>query len=364
MRALLLTAFLVSCASNQQGRPFGGPEEAAKRYELVNASGVRAVFTDLGATLVSFELPTAEGPVDIVLGFDDAEGYRGEGNQYFGCTVGRVANRIGDSRFPLSLGPSGDVQWIEVEANDGVHSLHGGPNGAHLALWHTTLMEGGGKGPSIAFRRLFPDGEGGYPGNLDVTVRYTLREDNALEIQYEATTDATTVVNLTHHSYFNLAGAGSATVLDHVLRLSADQYTVAGEGLIPTGELGNVTGTPLDFREPQPLGARIAALDGTPAIGYDHNFVLTGTEAVARVEHPGTGRWLEVDTSEPGIQLYSGNFLFGQTGKGGAVYRHRSAFCLETQHYPDSPNHPEFPSIRLEPGSTYTSSCTYRFGGF
>ena len=364
MRSLLLSVLLVSCASTHQGRPFGDSGEVASRYELVNANGVRAVFTDLGATLVSLEFPTNEGPVDIVLGFDDANGYRGEGNQYFGCTVGRVANRIGNARFPLAVGASGEVAWIEVEANDGAHSLHGGPNGAHLEIWDARIWEGGGHGSTITFQRLFPDGEGGYPGNLDVRVSYTLREDDALEVQYEATTDSVTVVNLTHHSYFNLAGAGAPTALDHVLTLQADQYTVAGEGLIPTGELADVGGTPLDFREPRALGARIAALDDTPAIGYDHNFVLSGTEAVARVEHPTTGRWLEVDTSEPGLQLYTGNFLFGQTGKGGAVYRHRSAFCLETQHFPDSPNHPAFPSIRLEPGTTYTSSCTYRFGGF
>ncbi|MBL6720222.1 MAG: galactose mutarotase [Planctomycetes bacterium] len=358
--ALLLA--LASCSSLQPGVPFGPEGEAASRYELVNAAGMRAVFTDLGATLVSLEVPSPAGPVDLVLGFDDAAGYRGEGNQYFGCTVGRVANRIGNSRFLLGGSDEAAVDgaWVLVDANDGPHSLHGGPDGAHLKLW-----EASGGGQTLRFRRLFPDGEGGYPGNLQVEVAYTLTDDNALEIQYEATTDATTVVNLTHHSYFNLAAAGAPTVLDHVLTLDAERYTVAGEGLIPTGEIALVEGSPLDFREPQALGARIAALDGTPAIGYDHNFVLRGGEGpAARLVHPDSGRWLEVFTSEPGLQLYSGNFLFGQEGKDGQVYRHRSAVCLETQHFPDAPNHPEFPSIRLEPGETYRSTCVYAFGGF
>lgn len=353
--ALCLVLPLASCSSIPTA-PFGPNGEAA--YELENAQGVRAVFTNLGATLVSLELPTAEGPVDIVLGFDSADGYRGEGNQYFGCTVGRVANRIGNARFPLEGAAGGGL--VEVEANDGPHSLHGGPEGAHLKLWEVS-----GGGQTLRFRRLFPDGEGGYPGNLQVEVAYTLTDANTLEIEYEATTDAPTVVNLTHHSYFNLAGAGAPTVLDHVLVLDAESYTVAGEGLIPTGELASVEGTPLDFREPHALGARIAVLDGTPAIGYDHNFVLRGGEGpAARLEHPASGRWLEVFTNEPGLQLYSGNFLFGQEGKGGQVYRHRSAVCLETQHYPDSPNHPEFPSIRLDPGQTYRSTCVYALGGF
>jgi aldose 1-epimerase len=361
---LSLLLAVASCSSLQPAVPFGPEGEAASRYELVNSNGVRAVFTDLGATLVALEVPSADGPVDLVLGFDTADGYRGKGNQYFGCTVGRVANRIGNSRF-LLRGPensevAADGVVVHVEANDGPHSLHGGPDGAHLKLW-----EASGHGQTLRFRRLFPDGEGGYPGNLEVEVAYTLSDDNALEIRYQATTDSTTVVNLTHHSYFNLAGAGAPTVLDHVLTLDAERYTVAGEGLIPTGELAPVEGTVLDFRKPRALGARIASLDGTPAIGYDHNFVLRGGEGpAARLEHPSSGRWLEVFTNEPGLQLYSGNFLFGQEGKGGQVYRHRSAVCLETQHFPDSPNHPEFPSIRLEPGETYRSTCVYALGGF
>lgn len=330
-------------------------EPVERRFVLENGNGVRAVFSNLGATLVSLEVPGPDGPVDLVLGFDDESGYRGQDNQYFGCTVGRVANRIGGASFSL------DGMTYTLEANDGENTLHGGTSGYHADLWAVEH----GLGDRIRFTYSSPHGQGGYPGGVLLSVEYRLTEANALELRYEGRTDAVTVLNPTHHSYFNLAGAGAPTVLDHVLQIHANEVTEAGPGLIPTGALAAVEGTPLDFRTKQALGRRIAALDGTAAKGYDHNYVLAPhglQDVVARLEHPASGRWLEVRTDQPGLQLYSGNFLFGQLGKGGRRYAHRSAVCLEAQGFPDSPNQPTFPSIRLEPGEVYTQFTSYTVG--
>ena len=365
---LILTCaavLLASCASSPRlpegAEPFGTLEDgrAAHRFRLQNANGLLAEFTDFGATLVSLQLPDREGAsADVVLGFDDVTGYAGEDNQYFGCTAGRVANRIGGASFELA------GRTVNVTANDGDHCLHGGAQGFGQRLWSASPLAGEGE-QGLRFEYLSADGEEGFPGNLQVTLDYWLTDADELRLEYRATTDATTVVNLTHHSYWNLSGAGAETVLDHELQILAERFTEAGEGLIATGEILSVVGTPLDFREPRRVGERLEALVDTAALGYDHNYVLDSEGAAlalaAVLRDPASGRTLEVWTDEPGLQFYSGNFLFGQAGKGGVAYPLRSALCLEPQHFPDSPNQPSFPSIALEPGETYEKVTVFRF---
>lgn len=328
--------------------------------------------TDHGATLVAVRTPDRTGAVaDVVLGFDDVCGYESADNQYFGCTTGRVCNRIAKGEFTL------DGRTYALATNNGPNHLHGGKERSlDKVLWKGEVLAG--EVPAVRFTYRSIAGEEGYPGNLDVVVTYSLVHapegvpsgprrffDGKLlgplfEVDFKATSDARTPVNLTNHAYWNLAGAGAPTVLDHVLHVSAQQYTPTDDTLIPTGELSPVAGTPLDFTQPTALGARIEQLDGTPAKGYDHNFVLDGRRG-AWLRHPDSGRSLTITTTEPGLQVYSGNFLRGQRGKSGRTYAHRSALCLETQHFPDSVNHPQFPTTILEAGRTFHSKTWFAF---
>jgi aldose 1-epimerase len=327
-------------------------------YTLTNGS-MEVVAIPYGAILASIRTPDRSGRLaDIVLGFDTLDGYLTR-NRYFGAVVGRFANRIARGRFSL------DGQAVQLATNKGGHHLHGGVRGFDKVIWSGERVDRGGA-VGVVFTYTSPDGEEGYPGTLRATVAYTLTSDNALAIDYTAATDKTTIVNLTNHSYFNLAGEGSGDVLRHEVTLHADRFTPVDDAMIPTGELLPVDGTPFDFRTPTALGARIDADDPQLRIagGYDHNFVLNGAglRPVARVVDPASGRTLRVETTEPGVQLYTGNKLRGEVGKQGHVYAPRAAFCLETQHFPDSPNHPEFPSTTLRPGETYRSRTVFTFG--
>jgi len=331
-----------------------------KMYTLKNARGMVARLMTRGATLVELLVPDKHGKLaDVVLGFDDVAGYESDRNQYFGAIVGRVANRIAGGKFTL------DGKQYVLACNDGPNHLHGGvKRSLDKVVWKAEEVRTP-HGPGVRFTYVSPDGEEGYPGTLKVSVVYALNDKNELRIEYEATTDKPTPVNLSNHSYFNLSGQGAETVLDHELMIAADRYTPTDNTLIPTGEILPVAGTPLDFRQPRRIGERIDELLKTAAIGYDHNFVLNNQNGslalAARLKDPKSGRVLSVYTTEPGIQFYSGNFLFGQKGKRGAVYRKRSALCLETQHYPDSVHHPNFPSIILRPGQTYRHTCIFAF---
>lgn len=331
-------------------------------YTLASAGGAVARIATYGGIVVSLEVPDREGRAgDVVLGFDSLDGYLANGRVYLGCIVGRFANRIRGGRFAL------DGREHLLARNDGENHLHGGARGFDKVVWRASPRETAiGPGVELSYRS--PDGEEGYPGCLDVTVLYALTDENALQIDYAATTDRPTIVNLTHHGYFNLDGAGAGDVLGHLLAIDADRFTPVVEGLVPTGELRAVRGTPMDFTRPTAIGARIGSEDGQLALagGYDHNFVLNrrggGPSHAARVASPASGRVLEVLTTEPGLQLYTGNFLDGTVaGKGGRVYGHRSAVCLEAQHFPDSPNQPGFPSTVLRPGETYRATTLYRF---
>jgi len=327
-------------------------------YTLANKNGISASITTYGAMVTSLKVPDRNGRLDdVVLGFDDLAGYLKQ-SPYFGCTTGRVANRIAKAKFTL------DGKEHQLAANNGPNHLHGGVAGLDKRVWKAKV-EPSELGQAVKFTYRSPDGEEGYPGNLDIEVTYTLTFQDELKIDYKATTDKPTPVNLTNHSYFNLAGAGNGTIVDHELTLSADRYTPVDATGIPTGEIAPVQGTPLDFTKPMAIGARIDQLKGTPG-GYDHNFVLNNQDGslatAARVYEPTTGRVLEIITTEPGIQLYTGNYLDGTIkGKGGKVYPQRAALCLETQHYPDSVNQPSFPSTILRPGQTYRSTTIHRF---
>ena len=332
-------------------------------YTLSNATGMRVRIITYGAIIVTLEVPDREGRLaDVVLGFDTLEGYL-ERHPYFGCVVGRYANRIAGGRFRL------DGNEYNLVKNHGRHHLHGGEKGFDSVVWEAreaVSVDGAG----IELSYLSVDGEEGYPGNLNVRVTYTLTNQNALKVDYEATTDKKTIVNLSQHTYFNLAGAGQGDILGHEMMINADQFTVIDEEVMPTGEIRDVEGTSLDFRVPSAIGARI---DGTEeqmrfGTGYDHNFVLNSddpsTGLAARVREPGSGRVMEIYTTEPGVQFYSGNFLDGTVvGKEGKVYQQRAAFCLETQHFPNSPNEPSFPSTVLEPGDTYRQTTVFQFSG-
>ena len=326
-------------------------------YVLTNGKMTAKVMT-YGAILTELQVPDRNGKLaDVVLGFDSLDGYLA-GHPFFGATTGRVANRVAKGRFTL------DGTEYKLAINNGPNSLHGGLKGFDKKVWKAADASGQA-GPAVKMTYTSPDGEEGYPGNLAVSVTYTVTPDNELKIDYEATTDKATPINLTNHSYFNLAGPASGPILDHELMLAADQYTAADDTLIPTGEIKSVTGTPLDFTKPTPIGARFDQLSGDPR-GYDHNYVLRGhgkTPALgARVYEPGSGRVLEMFTTEPGVQLYTANFLDGSVkGKGGVAYRKHQGFCLEAQHFPDSINHANFPSTVLRPGEKYTQSTIYKF---
>ncbi|HWZ96768.1 MAG TPA: aldose epimerase family protein [Candidatus Dormibacteraeota bacterium] len=336
--------------------------KSADLYTLTNKSGMQVTITNYGGAVVSIVVPDKSGKTgDVVLGFDTLDGYVTDKN-YFGALIGRYGNRIGRAQFKI------DGVTYTLAKNNGENTLHGGVIGFNKALWEAKDVSKGNE-PALELKYTSRDGEEGFPGNLMVTVVYTLSSKNELTIDYSATTDKKTVVNLTNHSYFNLAGPGSGETVKSVLRVNADKFSPVDSGLIPTGELKSVQGTPFDFRKPTEIGARIDADDEQIKLGkgYDHNFVLNkekpaGLSFAARVEEPTTGRVLEVWTTEPGVQFYTANFLDGTVhGKGGIAYGHRTAFCLETQHFPDSPNKPSFPSTMLSPGQKYHTTTIYKF---
>lgn len=332
-------------------------------YTLRNAAGMEAKITNYGGIIVSLTAPDKNGTyADVVLGYDSLAGYI-RVTPYFGALIGRYGNRIGKGQFTL------DGKAYQLTVNDGANHLHGGKVGFDKVVWDAKQVTTA-DGPGLVLTYVSKDGEEGFPGTLTSTVTYTLKANNELVMDFAATTDKPTIVNLTAHSYFNLAGATSGkSILDHLMMIDADAYTPVDNGLITTGELKDVAGTPMDFRTPTAIGARIGADDPQLHLGpggYDHNWVLNGggkSLAVnARVVEPTTGRVLEVLSDQPGVQFYSGNFLDGTIiGKGGVKYEFRHGFCLEPQHFPDSPNKPSFPSVRLDPGQKYTATIVYRF---
>jgi aldose 1-epimerase len=332
-----------------------------KLFTLSNKSGTQIKITDFGGTVVSIFTKDRDGNVDdIALGYDSLERYA-DNAAYLGSLIGRFGNRIGNARFTL------DGVEYQLAKNNGENHLHGGNVGFNSVIWDSEELSGEGfSGLKLSY--LSRDGEENYPGNLRVDVVYTLNDANELRIEYSAETDKKTILNLTNHSYFNLKGAGNGDILDHVMMLNSGRITPVDDTLITTGEYLDVEGTPLDFRTPTVIGGRIGSDHEQIVLGggYDHNWVLDNPGGklitAARVYEPSTGRILEVDTTQPGIQFYSGNFLDGTAvGKGGAVYNKRYGFCLETQHYPDSPNKPEFPTTELAPGETFSETTIYRF---
>jgi len=345
---------VMSANEDSFGKTADGREVAL--YTLTNTNGLRAKITNYGALLVSLEVPDRDGNLaDITLGFDALDGYLA-GHPYFGATVGRYANRISKGTFIL------DGVEYKLATNNGENHLHGGIKGFDKVVWRPEYLWADDNEALLKMSYISEDGEEGYPGNLACTVTYTLTKDNELKISYEAETDKTTVVNLTNHSYFNLAGQGTCDILGHELTLNADKYTPVDEGLIPTGEIRSVKDSTMDFTLPMSIGSQIEQVSG----GYDHNYVINsggGTLALAaKVYEPTSGRVMEIHTTEPGVQLYTGNFLDGTlTGKAGKVYKKHYGFCLETQHFPDSPNKSNFPSAVLLPGQKYTSETVHRF---
>ncbi len=333
-------------------------------HTLKNSAGMEVRVADYGATILSIRVPDREGQLDdVVLGYDTVEEYMAGNPHYFGAVIGRYANRIARGRFSLDE----ELYWLAT--NNGQNHLHGGKKGFDKKVWDGQPTKGGSS--AVLLRYVSADGEEGYPGTLEVRVRYALMEDNRLVVDYLARTDRATPVNLTQHTYFNLGGATGPDVLevlDHVVAINADAFTPVDDTLLPTGELRSVRGTPFDFRRPKVLGSRIHAGDRQLRYGsgYDHNFVLNGVEEgqtalVVRVYHPPSGRVLDIRTTEPGLQFYTGNHLDGR-GKGGAVYGPWSGMALETQHFPDSPNRPDFPSTILRPGEVFRSRTVFSFG--
>jgi aldose 1-epimerase len=331
-------------------------------YVLTNSRGMQASITNYGGILVSLKVEDRQHKfADVILGYDKLEGYVSD-KTFQGSTIGRYGNRIAKGKFEL-----GGATYT-LDRNDGENHLHGGVHGFNKVLWKAKPMPGK-EANSLVLDYVSPDGEGGYPGTLKVQVTYTLTENNELKIHYEASTDKPTVINLTNHAYYNLAGQGEGDILGHVLTIFADRFTPVDKTLIPTGHLQSVKGSPFDFTHPTAIGSRIERDDDQLKLGhgYDHNFVLNAGEnrdpvPAAMVYEPKSGRVMEIATTEPGIQFYSGNFLDGSiTGKQGKVYKHRYGLCLETQHYPDSPNHPDFPTTVLKPGETYNTTTIYSF---
>ncbi len=340
-------------------RDFGALPDGTRieQYVLTNRNGMKAGIITYGAILTELTAPDRNGKWDdVVLGFDNLDGYL-KGHPFFGATVGRVANRIAKGKFTL------DGKDYTLFVNNGPNALHGGKKGFDKVVWRAESRPNQ-DGPSVTFTYKSADGEEGYPGNLTASVTYTLTNDNSLRLDYRATTDKPTPVNLTNHTYFNLAGAQAKDILDHEIMFNADRYTPADETLIPTGEIRAVQGTPLDFTQPMKIGARIDQLKPNPG-GYDHNIVLkdgAGLKFAARASEPASGRILEMHTTEPGVQFYTGNFLDGKVkGKGGVAHGKHAAFCLEAQHFPDSVNHPSFPTTILKPGETYHQTTVYKF---
>jgi aldose 1-epimerase len=339
-------------------KKFGSlPDGTAINIYTLSNGRVTAKVMDYGTILTELWVPDRDGkPTNVVMGFDNLDQYV-KGHPFFGAVAGRVANRIGDAKFTL------DGKEYKVAANNGKNHLHGGLKGFDKAVWKSKAIQNNDGSASVEFIYLSKDGEEGYPGNLSTKVVYTLTPTDELRIDYTATTDKATPVNLTNHSYFNLAGSGD--VLDHEMMIAADRYTPSDSGLIPTGVIAPVKGTPLDFTQPHTIGERIQQLKPNPG-GYDHNFVLNSVgkalALAARAYEPKSGRTMEVWTTEPGVQLYTANFMDGKlTGTGGVRYVQHGAFCLETQHFPDSINKPNFPSVVLRPGETYKTTTAFRF---
>lgn len=330
-------------------------------FTLKNTSGSEARIINYGAILTHLFINNKDGKTeDIVLGYDSIKGYEKD-NSFLGATVGRYGNRIDEGKFTL-----GGKEY-QLDVNSGGNHLHGGSKGFYKVMWDAEPKETL-DGPSVVLSYVSPDGEMGYPGEVNITITYTLTNDNELKIEYEATTDKPTILNPTHHSYFNLSGDFTKKILDHRLQIDADKFTPVDENLIPTGELAEVADTPMDFRTPKSIGEDIEADYKQLEIagGYDHNWVLNNytsdVRKVAELYEPASGRVMEVITDQPGIQFYSGNFLDGSiTGKNGIKYEYRTALCLETQFFPDSPNHPEFPSTVLNPGEKYRQTTIYKF---
>jgi aldose 1-epimerase len=361
-------------AASTTVEPFGAAPDGTpvERWTLRNGDMTVRVLT-FGGVIQTLEVPDAHGEVDnVVLGFPDVAGYASEDDPYFGSLIGRYGNRIADGRFTL------DGATYQLPLNDGPNTLHGGPQGFSERVWDATDV-GDDEVAALQLELVSADGDQGFPGTLTTTVTYRLDAERRLTVHYEATTDAPTVVNLTQHTYWNLAGEGSGDVYDHELQLDASAYTPVDETLIPTGELAPVAGTPFDFREPTAIGARIRQADQQLLYGqgYDHNWALDRTDDGARegsdsedaleqaavLHDPATGRTLTISTTEPGMQFYSGNFLDGTlVGTGGTVYRQGDGLALETQHFPDSPNQPAFPSTELRPGEVYDSTTVFDLG--
>lgn len=344
-----------------QGSFFGKTSEGipVEEYTLVNCNGMLVRFITLGGVIRELHTPDRKGTfTDVVLGFDSVAEYEGSKNPYFGSIVGRYANRIAQGKFSI------DDENYTLARNQPPNSLHGGFRSFKDVVWKA-IARYSSPGPAITFKYKSHDGEEGYPGNLSVTVTYTLTDKNELKIEYTATTDKPTIVNLTNHSYFNLSGAGAGDILNHELMLLADNYTAVDDTLIPTGEIISVKNTSLDFTASTKIGARISKLVSTPSVGYDHNYVLNSQDGslalAARVYDPSFGRLMEVFTTEPGIQLYTGNLLDRIKGKNGMTYLKNGALCLESQHYPDSPNNSNFPSTVLRVGEQYKQTTVYKF---
>lgn len=356
----LLCAQTASSKAGVQQTPFGSADgRSITLYTLTNSHGMQVRAMSYGGIIVSIRVPDRTGQMaDVVLGHDALDGYR-PNPPYFGAIVGRYANRIANGTFTL------DGKTYTLPKNDGPNTLHGGTKGFNQAVWDSEPLKGK---TGVAFTYLSKDGEEGFPGNLKVKVTYTLTDSNALEIDYQATTDKATPINLSQHSYFNLAGAGNGDILNHEIMINADRFTPVDKNLIPTGELRPVKGTPFDFTTQTRIGARID--DNYEQLilghGYDHNFVINrkgaGLVLAARVYEPTSGRVLEVSTTQPGLQFYTGNFLDGTiTGKEGHVYKKHYGLCLETQHFPDSPNHPDFPNTILRPGEKFQQKTVFKF---
>ncbi len=336
--------------------------QAVEIYTLRNSKGAEARIMTYGGIVQSLTMPDKNGKfADIVLGYDNLQGYIDK-TPYFGALVGRYGNRIGSAKFVL------EGQTYTLATNNGPNSLHGGVKGFDKVVWTVVKADVGSEGPRLELNYLSKDMEEGFPGNLNVTAIYTLTDSNELKLTFSATTDKPTIANLTHHSYFNLAGQGNGDILGHLVYINSDKTTPVDSGLITTGEFADVTGTPFDFRKPTAIGARIndpnTVLQYGP--GYDHNWVVNKPFSQlglqARVEEPASGRVMEVWSDEPGLQFYAGNFLDGTiTGKGGKVYQRRTGFCMEPQHYPDSPNKANFPSVELKPGQTFHNTIIYKF---
>jgi aldose 1-epimerase len=367
LSALFFSESVLAAANQTKGKPtmpqieeqeWGRTPDGTvvKLFTLRNSNGLVARIATYGAIITELRVPDKSGTMtNVVIGADSLDAYL-KGFPAAAAVIGRFANRISNARFSL------DGVEFKLAANNGPNHIHGGRRGFAQVVWHGQAQKTSAGAAAVKLSYLSKDGEEGYPGNLDVSVTYTLTDENELRLDYEAATDKATILNLTNHAYFNLAGSGDA--LDHILWLSAERYTPADQQLIPTGEIASVKGTPLDFTTPTPIGARIEQLK--PKInGYDHNFVLDNQSKAlvrfARVIEPGSGRTMEVSTTEPGVQLYTGNHLQNVVGTGGATFGRHGGFCLETQHYPDSINRPEFPSVVLRPDQAFKSTTIYKF---